>query len=327
MDDNKPVVVGHYRSGSYCLIARKIGAAKDPDSSGELFGNEDSNWSSDVSKAKNSRRDRDSDGGSGEKENLGIGFGVSGFYDANGNETRYGSELGYRGDAEFGYRDELEEEEDETRFHRLAQYGCPMSAYCKPRTRGTFIVEPTKETHIRSCVAGMCKYGRHLKRLSRTSTASDYQNPQADWTLSCIPNYDTLSLTMYWFQHLLSGGAQRHTFHMTQGECILTLHDVALLLGLPYVGVPIIGPTSASWSDMCLGLLGHRPPDNKLKGQHLTMTWLDQTFSYANFPPDPTNEQIEQFAQAYILKLTPSSGNNHIMFFVNFHWHGSTHPR
>ncbi|XP_019441749.1 PREDICTED: uncharacterized protein LOC109346578 isoform X1 [Lupinus angustifolius] len=87
------------------------------DSSGELF-NGDANWSSDVSEARNSRREKEG-GGSGEKENVGIGFGVSGCSDANGNgngnESGYGSEPGYRGDAEFGYGDEFDEEEDDPR--------------------------------------------------------------------------------------------------------------------------------------------------------------------------------------------------------------------
>ncbi|XP_054804167.1 uncharacterized protein LOC129307270 isoform X2 [Prosopis cineraria] len=152
IDDDKPIAAGHCRSGSYRLIARKrrrrgsrsvsgrssdrsgtrrccsVGAsaaygtcsdfpvAMGTDSSGELFGNGDANWSSDVSEAKNSRKDRDREGGSGEKENLGLGFGLTGCSDANGNESGYGSEPGYRGDAEFGYGDELEEEEDETRL-------------------------------------------------------------------------------------------------------------------------------------------------------------------------------------------------------------------
>ena len=86
------------------------------DSSGELFVNGDANWSSDVSEARNSRRDRD--GGSGEKDNLGSGFGPSGGlgFDSQGVESGYGSEPGYRGDAEFGYGDELDEEEDDTRL-------------------------------------------------------------------------------------------------------------------------------------------------------------------------------------------------------------------
>ncbi|GLT42457.1 hypothetical protein SLA2020_164540 [Shorea laevis] len=90
------------------------------DSSGELFGNGvDANWASDVSEARNSRRDRGDgggNGGSGEKESAGWQFGG---FDAQGNESGYGSEPGYRGDAEFGYGDEVDEEEEDAWGDRL----------------------------------------------------------------------------------------------------------------------------------------------------------------------------------------------------------------
>ena len=94
------------------------------DSSGELFVNGDSNWGSDVSEARNSRKERDGGGGgggsgvsgNGDKENLGLGFGLIGGFDCQGNESGYGSEPGYRGDAEFGYGDEFDEEEDDPRL-------------------------------------------------------------------------------------------------------------------------------------------------------------------------------------------------------------------
>jgi hypothetical protein len=77
------------------------------DSSGELFVNGDANWASDVSQAKNSVKERE------EKENL-LGVGnVIGNLDS---ESGYGSEPGYRGDAEFGYGDEVDEEEDDARL-------------------------------------------------------------------------------------------------------------------------------------------------------------------------------------------------------------------
>ncbi|XP_004292660.1 PREDICTED: uncharacterized protein LOC101313678 [Fragaria vesca subsp. vesca] len=86
------------------------------DSSGELFGNGDANWASDVSEARNLRKERDGVG-SGEKETTpGVGFGPGGGFDAQGNESGYGSEPGYRGDAEFGYGDELDEEEEDARL-------------------------------------------------------------------------------------------------------------------------------------------------------------------------------------------------------------------
>ncbi|KAJ4957181.1 hypothetical protein NE237_013964 [Protea cynaroides] len=87
------------------------------DSSGELFvHNGDASWASDVSEAnKHSRRDG-RDVGSGERENLGSGSWQAGVFDHQGNESGYGSEPGYRGDAEFGYGDELDEEEDDGRL-------------------------------------------------------------------------------------------------------------------------------------------------------------------------------------------------------------------
>lgn len=94
------------------------------DSSGELFvnGADSSNWPSDVSEARNSRRDNRGDGGgnggSGEKDGLiGVGFngGLVVGFDGQGTESGYGSEPGYRGDAELGYGDEIDEEEDDSR--------------------------------------------------------------------------------------------------------------------------------------------------------------------------------------------------------------------
>ncbi|KAL6564189.1 hypothetical protein OROMI_015639 [Orobanche minor] len=81
-------------------------AAGGTDSSGELFG--DANWASDVSD-RNSRRVREGNG-VGERENLNAGCGQYGNLDNQGNESGYGSEPGYRGDAEFGYGDEEDDD-------------------------------------------------------------------------------------------------------------------------------------------------------------------------------------------------------------------------
>ncbi|GFP85589.1 hypothetical protein PHJA_000702600 [Phtheirospermum japonicum] len=81
-------------------------AAGGTDSSGELFG--DSNWASDVSD-RISRRVREGSGG-GERENSSGGCGQFGNFDNQGNESGYGSEPGYRGDAELGYDDEEDDD-------------------------------------------------------------------------------------------------------------------------------------------------------------------------------------------------------------------------
>ncbi|CAA7033724.1 unnamed protein product [Microthlaspi erraticum] len=80
------------------------------DSSGELFS--EANWASDVSEARNSRRERRDSGG--EKE-AASGFGFAVGIDPMGNESGYGSEPGYRGDAEFGYGDEFDDEEEDVK--------------------------------------------------------------------------------------------------------------------------------------------------------------------------------------------------------------------
>ncbi|XP_010542855.1 PREDICTED: SUN domain-containing protein 2-like [Tarenaya hassleriana] len=78
------------------------------DSSGELFG--DVSWASDVSEVRNSG----GGGGNGEKEGGGGGFGMG--IEPMGSESGYGSEPGYRGDAEFGYGDEFDEEEEDAKL-------------------------------------------------------------------------------------------------------------------------------------------------------------------------------------------------------------------
>lgn len=98
------------------------------DSSGELFvngggGGGDVNWASDASEAaaRNLRRESTGGGanGGGDRENLSSLTGLHhhhGNVDNQGIESGYGSEPGYRGDAEFGYGDEFDEEEDDTRL-------------------------------------------------------------------------------------------------------------------------------------------------------------------------------------------------------------------
>ncbi|KAJ8898610.1 hypothetical protein K2173_004223 [Erythroxylum novogranatense] len=133
LDDDKPPTT--YKRPSFRLLDRKrrrrrgsrsvsgrssVGASAAPgtcsdfpvamgtDSSGELFGNGDANWASDVSEAKNYRER--------EERDYMVGCGQFGNFDPQGNESGYGSEPGYRGDAEFGYGDEVEEEEDDSRL-------------------------------------------------------------------------------------------------------------------------------------------------------------------------------------------------------------------
>ncbi|PKA50982.1 hypothetical protein AXF42_Ash007638 [Apostasia shenzhenica] len=83
------------------------------DSSGEFFVSGDGSWASDVSEARVWRKDgREGGGGGLEREGLAFGSYPAGL-DSQGNESGYGSEPGYRGDGEFGYGDELDEEDED----------------------------------------------------------------------------------------------------------------------------------------------------------------------------------------------------------------------
>ncbi|KAH1114064.1 hypothetical protein J1N35_007442 [Gossypium stocksii] len=69
-----------------------------------------------------------------------------------------------------------------------------------------------------------------------------------------------------------------HTFHLPYGECIITLEDVQLQLGLPMDGYAITWSTqSTDWGVICYKLLG-AIPDN-INGSQIKMGWLRDTFS------------------------------------------------
>ncbi|KAF1881871.1 hypothetical protein Lal_00038513 [Lupinus albus] len=57
--------------------------------------------------------------------------------------------------------------------------------------------------------------------------------------------------------HLLTAMVERwrletHTFHLPNGECTITLQDVAYQLSLPIDGKPITEDTSLDWKDLCV---------------------------------------------------------------------------
>lgn len=94
---------------------------------------------------------------------------------------------------------------------------------------------------------------------------------------------------------------ETHTFHMPVGEVTITLQDVALLMGLPVDGEPVVGITIMDWASVCQKLLGRRPGDNDLKGQRLSLVWLKRNFEV--IPKNATSEQLAFHARAYILML------------------------
>ncbi|KAK5840565.1 hypothetical protein PVK06_009467 [Gossypium arboreum] len=70
---------------------------------------------------------------------------------------------------------------------------------------------------------------------------------------------------------------ETHTFHFPCGECIISLEDVQLQLGLLVDGSVLIGSSqSADWGAICYDLLG-AISDIIYRGR-IDMGWLRETF-------------------------------------------------
>ncbi|QHO30071.1 uncharacterized protein DS421_8g230210 [Arachis hypogaea] len=68
-----------------------------------------------------------------------------------------------------------------------------------------------------------------------------------------------------------------HTFHLSIGECSVTLEDVALILGLPTDGLPVTGMTMSSFEAMeaeCLLQFGVAPRREDCRSSCIKLTWL-----------------------------------------------------
>ncbi|XP_027356738.1 serine/threonine-protein phosphatase 7 long form homolog [Abrus precatorius] len=85
-------------------------------------------------------------------------------------------------------------------------------------------------------------------------------------------------------RHLITPLVERwrpetHTFHMPLGECIITLQDIAIQIGLRVDGLSVFAATSGNWPQIVEDSLGIRPPPEVFVGSSLKLCWLDQHFT------------------------------------------------
>ncbi|KAK9987571.1 hypothetical protein SO802_027810 [Lithocarpus litseifolius] len=104
---------------------------------------------------------------------------------------------------------------------------------------------------------------------------------------------------------------ETHTFHLPHGEMTITLQDIEVIMGVPVVGLPIVGLTRMNWGDLCAELLGHRPPDRVvgrgsntavMEGPRVKGKWLEEQFTNP-LPANATEVRVQQYARFYILEM------------------------
>ena len=71
---------------------------------------------------------------------------------------------------------------------------------------------------------------------------------------------------------------------------MITLQDIAMLIGLPVDGDVVTSSTCLDWRRVCYSLLGITLGDKDIDGQRLHLTWLSRSFP--TLAPDADEESI-----------------------------------
>ncbi|XP_061341831.1 serine/threonine-protein phosphatase 7 long form homolog [Gastrolobium bilobum] len=96
---------------------------------------------------------------------------------------------------------------------------------------------------------------------------------------------------------------ETHTFHMTQGEMMITLQDVAGILGLPTDGTVVTGSTSEDWHAACAAVFGHVPEAGEFhRSSDLRISFLDQHYTWWTDQEGNHDAEI-YFTKAHIARM------------------------
>ncbi|XP_030927740.1 serine/threonine-protein phosphatase 7 long form homolog [Quercus lobata] len=106
---------------------------------------------------------------------------------------------------------------------------------------------------------------------------------------------------------------ETHSFHLPHGEMTITLQDMEVIMGVPIDGLPLVEciPSTGSWRDVCLRLLGYIPPDRELgrkkntgvlEGASIKAKWLEDRFSNP-LSVDAPEALVQKYARFYIVEL------------------------
>jgi hypothetical protein len=96
---------------------------------------------------------------------------------------------------------------------------------------------------------------------------------------------------------------ETHSFHLPCEEMTVTLEDVAMILGLPIRGHPVIGRVdSTEWHERVTVFIGREPSMRVLgvKGREagVRVSWLREDFREC--PPDADEATMTMYARAWV---------------------------
>ncbi|KAG9458435.1 hypothetical protein H6P81_002943 [Aristolochia fimbriata] len=88
--------------------------------------------------------------------------------------------------------------------------------------------------------------------------------------------------------------SETNTFHLANGELMITLEDVVVLFGLRVNGFVVTGSTRGDWMELARVLLGVELSPGSFHGGRLSLAWIRGRFLFC--PDDVPDEVIQQHA-------------------------------
>ncbi|XP_022156071.1 serine/threonine-protein phosphatase 7 long form homolog [Momordica charantia] len=150
----------------------------------------------------------------------------------------------------------------------------------------------------------------HYRRREATISRVTRPDPRIDPYLRQIGFYGVSRLNFIQLDcHLITALVERwrqetHTFHLSHGECTVTLPDFAIKFELPIDRKALIGSFQHTWRDVCTELIGVTPGERDLVGDRLSLPWLANQFDdFAHLPDDVDDVALQRYASAYILTI------------------------
>ena len=91
---------------------------------------------------------------------------------------------------------------------------------------------------------------------------------------------------------------ETHTFHLSVGEAIITLRDVAILTDLPVSGRAVTGPTPSHTKERIHRMFGVLPLNEAMVGSSVKAKWMLNTFGHLP-GPDAEDAVVDHYARIY----------------------------